>query len=60
MPDKDAARPHPEREDALAAARYRGGLTYDLARVFKIINSRLRNPQTADWEQAFGVSGLLL
>ena len=36
------------------------GLVCDLARVFKIINSRLRNPQTADWEQAFGVSGLLL
>jgi len=37
-----------------------GGLIYDLARAFKIIDPRLRNPQTADWEKAFGVSGLLL
>ena len=32
-----------------------GGLTYGLARVYKIINPRLRNPQTAGWEQALGV-----
>ena len=37
-----------------------GGVTFALARLFKIIDPRRRNLQTAEWEQAFSIFGLLL
>jgi uncharacterized protein DUF1931 len=37
-----------------------GGLSVALARTFKIIDPDLKNPQTAQWERAFRVFGLLL
>ena len=37
-----------------------GGLSLALARAFKIIEPRLKNPQTEHWERAFRVFDLLL
>jgi hypothetical protein len=37
-----------------------GGLSYALARSFKIVDPRLKNPQTAHWETAFQLFDLLL
>ena len=37
-----------------------GGVTFALARLFKIIDPRRRNLQTAEWERAFSIFGLLL
>jgi Domain of unknown function (DUF1931) len=37
-----------------------GGLSLALARAFKIIEPRLKNPQTEHWERAYRVSDLLL
>jgi hypothetical protein len=37
-----------------------GGLSYALARTFKIVSPELKNPQTRDWEMAFELFGLLL
>jgi hypothetical protein len=37
-----------------------GGLSLTLARAFKIIEPRLKNPQTEHWERAFRVFDLLL
>jgi hypothetical protein len=37
-----------------------GGVTFALARLFKIIDPRHRHPRTADWERAFSTFGLLL
>jgi hypothetical protein len=37
-----------------------GGLSLALARAFKIIESRLKNPQTEHWERAYRVFDLLL
>jgi hypothetical protein len=37
-----------------------GGLSYALARSFKIVDPHLKNPQTAHWETAFQLFDLLL
>ena len=37
-----------------------GGLSLALARAFKILEPKLKNPQTEHWEQAFRVFDLLL
>ena len=37
-----------------------GGLSLALARAFKIIEPRLKNPQTEHWERAFRIFDLLL
>ena len=37
-----------------------GGLSYALAQSFKIVDSKLRNPQTEHWERAFRLFDLLL
>ena len=37
-----------------------GGLSVALARAFKIIDSRLKNPQTEHWQRCFRVFDLLL
>lgn len=37
-----------------------GGLSVALGRTFKIIDPKLKNPQTAHWEQAFAIFNLLL
>jgi hypothetical protein len=37
-----------------------GGLVLALARVFKIVNPKLANPQTKHWEEAFRLFDLLL
>jgi hypothetical protein len=37
-----------------------GGVSLALARTFKIIDPKLKNPQTADWENAFKIFNLLL
>ena len=37
-----------------------GGLSLGLARTFKVLDPKLKNPQTAHWEQAFQIFDLLL
>jgi hypothetical protein len=37
-----------------------GGLTLALARTFKILDSKLKNPQAEQWERAFRIFDLLL
>ncbi len=37
-----------------------GGLSVALARAFKIIDPKLKNPSSAQWEQAFRIFNLLL
>ena len=37
-----------------------GGLSLALARAFKLMDPKLKNPQTEDWERAFRVFDLLL
>jgi hypothetical protein len=37
-----------------------GGLSLALARTFKIIDPKVKNPQTEHWERAFSVFSLLL
>jgi hypothetical protein len=37
-----------------------GGLSIGLARTFRVIDPRLKNPQTKHWERAFQVFDLLL
>ena len=37
-----------------------GGLILGLAKTFKILDPELKNPQTAHWEQALSIFGLLL
>jgi hypothetical protein len=37
-----------------------GGLSLALARTFKIIDPKVKNPQTEHWERAFSVFNLLL
>jgi hypothetical protein len=37
-----------------------GGLSVALARIFKIIDPDLKNPQTRQWERAFSIFDLLL
>ena len=37
-----------------------GGLSYALAQSFKIVDPKLRNPQTEHWERAFQLFDLLL
>jgi hypothetical protein len=37
-----------------------GGLTVALARAFKILDPKLKNPHTEQWERAFNVFDLLL
>jgi hypothetical protein len=37
-----------------------GGLSFAVARAFKIIDPDVKNPQTWHWERAFSVFGLLL
>jgi hypothetical protein len=37
-----------------------GGLSVALARAFKIIDPKLKNPQTEQWERAFSIFNRLL
>jgi Domain of unknown function (DUF1931) len=37
-----------------------GGLSLALARAFKILDPKLKNPQTEQWERAFRIFDLLL
>jgi hypothetical protein len=37
-----------------------GGLSVALARTFKVIDPGVKNPQTAQWERAFRIFGLLV
>jgi hypothetical protein len=37
-----------------------GGLSVALARVFRILDPQVKNPQTSHWERSFHVFGLLL
>ena len=37
-----------------------GGLSLSLARAFKILDPKLKNPQTEQWERAFRIFDLLL
>jgi Domain of unknown function (DUF1931) len=37
-----------------------GGLSLALSRTFKVLDSKLENPQTKHWERAFRIFDLLL
>ena len=37
-----------------------GGLSLALARTFKVLDTKLENPQTKHWERAFRIFDLLL
>jgi len=37
-----------------------GGLSHALARIFRIVNPELKNPNSADWETAFRLFDLLM
>ena len=43
-----------------ALPRVAGGLSVALARTFKILHPKLRNPQSEQWERSFRVFNLLL
>jgi hypothetical protein len=40
--------------------RIAGGLSLDLVRTFKILDPKLKNPQTEQWERAFRIFDLLV
>jgi hypothetical protein len=57
LPDLDLAYDDDTRAELPHVA---GGLSYALARSFKIVNPELKNPSYADWDAAFRLFDLLM